>query len=260
MTEHYYSPTPSNSTQLKRKASHDGSVLETEQQGWVHGATATSPRLQPLQAEATQPPRKRRHATTEAMSTAGHDRLCSRDLLYGRKPLSGKVSSPTREANSLFPLNSRKRKDDELVSNLEKPSSSLLVPSERDLGAQTTKRARIDQAEEEGALPVDHVDAAAIHYSDGEQEDEQPFPKYTIIPLPLSLRTQAYFQCQPQRQSEASKAPVHRQSALASSGGGRSSNALILYNPDINKQAEAADEGQAAAGSDQSSASTMDID
>ncbi|KAJ2642276.1 hypothetical protein GGF44_001744 [Coemansia sp. RSA 1694] len=259
MTEHYYSPTSGNSTQLKRKASHDGLVLETEQQGWLHGVTTTSPRLQPPQAEATQPPRKRRHATTEAMSTAGHDRLCSRDLLYGRKALSGKVSSPTREVNSLFPLNSRKRKDDELVSSLEKPSS-LLVPSERDLGAQTTKRARIDQAEEEGTLPVDHVDAAAAIHSDGEQEDEQPFPKYTIIPLPLSLRTQAYFQCQPQRQSEASKAPVHRQPALASSGGGRSSNALILYNPDINKQDEAADEGRAAASSDQSSASTMDID
>ncbi|KAJ2911193.1 hypothetical protein GGI21_000107, partial [Coemansia aciculifera] len=75
--------TTSNSTQLKRKAAHGGSVLETDPQDWMHRVDAASPKLQPFGVEATQPPRKRRHAT-EAMTTGGsgggHDRLCSMDL------------------------------------------------------------------------------------------------------------------------------------------------------------------------------------
>ncbi|KAJ2837076.1 hypothetical protein FBU31_001215 [Coemansia sp. 'formosensis'] len=260
MTEH--STTFGNSAQLKRKATH-GLVLETEQQGWMNGVSSiVSP-----EAEAIQLPRKRRHA--DDIRSVGNNRLCSKDLLYGKKTLN-KVTS-TENSNAPCPLNSRKRKSKDTwpTGKVSTSEEALLhVSSELGMEALTTKRLRIDQAEqstapsEEVGQPIDHV--AAVDF-DSDKEQEQELPKYTIIPLPLSLRAQAYLQCQPQQrhvggQSEAST----QQQPLPSCGG--SSSALILYNPDIHKRIESTDDCGAASSvscvtcQSPESTSSMDVD
>ncbi|KAJ2747287.1 hypothetical protein GGI20_000622 [Coemansia sp. BCRC 34301] len=234
-----------NSMQLKRKAAHSP-VLETGQQGWTNSSVAATTTF----SNPLQPPRKRRHAT-EAMLT-GHSRLCSGDLLYGRKTLNDKIVSQTGEANS---LNSRKRKGGDSWG--DKVSVFDHVPNERDFGAPAAKRSRIDRVEQS----MDQVTGAG--FSSDEQEDEQVFPKYTVIPLPLSVRAQAYLQCQPQNHQHQSKAPVKQQPASALSCGG--SSALILYNPEMNKLVEPVDADQAPGSLAPcspcpSSGSTMDVD
>ncbi|KAJ2075401.1 hypothetical protein GGH13_000635 [Coemansia sp. S155-1] len=220
MTEH--STTFNNSTQLKRKAA----------QGWLNGVTSTLP----LETEATQPPRKRRHAGD--IRTTGNGRLCSKDLLYGRKAQSNDQVTPTGNSSALPPLNSLKRKDKAGWPTAKVSTSEeaiFHVSSELDLEAPTTKRSRIDPTEqstaEEGGQATSHVAAVDLD-SDKEQEHEDELPKYTIIPLPLSLRAQAYLQGQP-RHGGQSKTFVEQQPPASTSYG---SNALILYNPDIHKR------------------------
>ncbi|KAJ2062840.1 hypothetical protein GGI17_002125 [Coemansia sp. S146] len=260
MTEH--STTSGNSTQLKRKAVH-GFVLATEQQGWANGVSSS------LEAEATQPPRKRRHA--DDIRTTGNDRLCSKDLLYGRKTLSNDQVTLAGNSSALPSLNSRKRKDKDAwkTGKVSTSEEALVhVSSELDLEAPTTKRSRIDQTEQstggEDGQAASHVAAVDL---DSDEEQEYELPKYTIIPLPLSLRAQAYLQAQPQHGGQ-SKAYMVQQPPVSTSCGGSSSNALIVYNPDIHKRIECEVDCAAPAASSVSSVpcqspgstSSMDID
>ncbi|KAJ2416521.1 hypothetical protein GGI10_000906 [Coemansia sp. RSA 2530] len=123
---------------------------------------------------------------------------------------------------------------------------------------------RTDQTEQSTALVEEDEQLNDLEPALDSDQEEEP-PKYTVIPLPLSLRAQAYLQCHPQqRHGDQGKVPTEQQS-LVSRGG--SSNALILYNPGTHEPIDRTDDCVASGPvpcitglSPGSSTSSMDVD